>query len=91
MSTDPPVHRSFIKTPVTIVGDCVANRTFADGFRYGWRAIAGADSPMPPMQQQYPPDGPTAYILGIKEGMEAANDSQPLRLKLESVSRKTVT
>jgi hypothetical protein len=60
-----------------------SEKTFAAGFKIGWESIAGANIPAPPggiLTQNY--RGGTAYIEGIRTGMEAANDMRPLRLKL---------
>jgi hypothetical protein len=62
-----------------------SEKTFAEGFKFGWESIAGANIPAPSsgaQTQNY--CGGTAYIEGIRMGLEAANDMQPLRLKLGS-------
>jgi hypothetical protein len=54
-------------------------KTFAQGFKFGWESIAGANIPSPSsgaQTQNY--SGGTAYIEGIRMGMEAANDTQRL-------------
>ena len=66
-----------------------SEKTFSDGFKFGWESIAGANIPAPsggvPTQEFR---GGTAYIQGIRMGMEAANDMRPLKLKLGSNPRR---
>jgi hypothetical protein len=62
-----------------------SEKTFSDGFKFGWESIAGANIPAPSsgaQTQNY--CGWTAYIEGIRMGLEVANDMHPLRLKLMS-------
>jgi hypothetical protein len=66
-----------------------SEKTFSDGFKFGWESIAGANIPSPSrgiQTQNY--RGATAYIEGIRIGMEAANDMRPLKLKLGSNPRR---
>jgi hypothetical protein len=61
------------------------DRTFVEGFKLGWESIAGANVPSHASgvpTQNY--RGGTAYIEGIRMGMEAANDMRPLKIKLGS-------
>jgi hypothetical protein len=66
-----------------------SEKTFAEGFKIGWESIAGANTPAPSggvLTQNY--RGETAYLEGIRMGMEAANDLRPLKLKLGSNPRR---
>lgn len=55
------------------------NKTFADGFREGYRSVMGNGAALPGIPGYAIPAGKTAYQHGIAKGVEAAIKRQASR------------
>jgi hypothetical protein len=64
---------------MAILEGATFSKTFADGFREGYRARMGNDAAIPAMPAHTIPDGVGAYLGGVAMGITAALREKPIR------------
>ena len=64
---------------MAILEGATFSKTFADGFRQGYRSRMGNDAAIPAIPAHTIPAGLGAYLWGVAMGIAAALRSKPVR------------